>query len=75
MSIRHSVHELVDELADDELELAKQMLEEIRAGEFDLTEADRAELVTRANECERGEWVDARTVLSALREHGDDADR
>lgn len=75
MTTRSSVHALVDELAEDELEMALQALEEIRAGGFELTTEQRAELVAREAECDAGDVVDARAFLSALRGDGSDSHR
>jgi hypothetical protein len=75
MTTRRSVHALVDELAEDELEMAMRALAEIRAGGFELTTEDRDELSVRVAECDAGDVVDARAFLAALREEGSDSRR
>lgn len=62
------MHALVDELDEDTLDLAKQVLQEIRDGAFDLTPEEAAELARREAECDAGDTVDARSFLTALRE-------
>jgi hypothetical protein len=64
---RTAVHELVD----DTLDRAKQALQEIRDGAFELTPDEAAELARREAECDAGDTVDARSFLTALRDPRD----
>ncbi len=67
MTLRRAVHDLVDELADDQLEAAKHALEQMRADPPALTPEELADLAGRAAECDAGDVIDARAFLAALR--------
>lgn len=71
MTTRSAVHALVDELADEELELAKVALEEIHEGGVEIDAEDLDELKRRQAECAAGDLLDARAFLAALREGSD----
>ena len=70
VTTRCAVHAIVDDLDESELELARRILEEIRDDAFELTEAEERELRKREQACARGETVEARAFLSALRDEG-----
>ena len=67
MNARQHLHALVDDLDEDDLDLARAALREISEEVFDLSEADVAALRERETECDRGEVVDANTFLRQLR--------
>lgn len=58
---------MIDELDEEELELAMQALEEIRGEPFDLSDDDERELREREDACARGEKQEARSLLAALK--------
>ena len=68
MTTRSAIHDLVDALADEELELARQALQEIHEDEVAVTTEDRDELLERQAACDAGDVVNARAFLAALRE-------
>lgn len=70
MTTRRTVHKLVDELDESELELARQAIVEIRDEGFAVSESEEREILEREAECDRGERVDAREFLAALRTKG-----
>lgn len=65
MASRQSLHALVDALAEEELDQAKEALQGIR--EFDLSQEDLKELQRRASECDEGRVIDAQQFLQQLR--------
>ena len=65
--MRQHLHALVDDLDEDDLDLARAALREISEEVFDLSEDDVAALRERETECDRGEVVDANTFLRQLR--------
>ncbi|RZO65656.1 MAG: hypothetical protein EVA89_01740 [Sandaracinaceae bacterium] len=67
MNARQHLHALVDDLDEDDLDLARAALREISEEVFDLSEDDAAALRERETECDRGEVVDANTFLRQLR--------
>lgn len=67
MTTRSSLHAVVDELEEDELDEALQLLEQVRDRTFDLTPEEREELARREAECDSGQVVHARDFLIALR--------
>jgi hypothetical protein len=67
---RQAIHVLIDELDDDDLELAKQALEEIRDEGFELDDAEKRELSDREAECARGDKRDVRELLDEMRGEG-----
>ncbi|HBQ14005.1 MAG: hypothetical protein RLP09_43325 [Sandaracinaceae bacterium] len=67
MNARQHLHALVDDLDEDDLDLARAALREISEEVFDLSEDDVAALRERETECDRGEVVDANTFLRQLR--------
>lgn len=70
MATRETVHALVDELEDSELEYARLALQEIRDECFTVTDEEEQELAAREAECDRGDRVDAREFLAGLRSKG-----
>ena len=64
MATRASIHALVEELEDADLDAAQVALVEIKS--FLVTDEDRQELLQRQTECDRGEVVDARDLLQTL---------
>ena len=71
MGIRTDMHELIDELADEELSEARRLLLEVRDGGFGLSSDELQELKQRIDRCAQGEGVDARRLLTQLRSHRD----
>jgi len=67
VNARQHLHALVDDLDEDDLDLARAALREISEEVFDLSEDDAAALRERETECDRGEVVDANTFLRQLR--------
>ncbi|GAB5542755.1 MAG: hypothetical protein RLO52_37485 [Sandaracinaceae bacterium] len=67
MNARQHLHALVDDLDEDDLDLARAALREFSEEVFDLSEDDVAALRERETECDRGEVVDANTFLRQLR--------
>ena len=67
VNARQHLHALVDDLDEDDLDLARAALREISEEVFDLSEDDVAALRERETECDRGEVVDANTFLRQLR--------
>ncbi|NOY94733.1 MAG: hypothetical protein GXP55_26440 [Deltaproteobacteria bacterium] len=64
MATRESIHALVEELEEADLEAAKLALVQLKG--FHVSEEQRRELLERQAECDRGEVVDARTLLRTL---------
>lgn len=73
MTTRTAIHALVDQLEDDELEAARDALEELRSDDVVISDDDRDELSRRAAECSAGDVVNARAFLAALREESSDS--
>jgi hypothetical protein len=73
MTTRNAIHALVDELDEDELEAAKDALEELHADDVVIADDDRDELIRRAADCSAGDVVNARAFLAALREEPSDS--
>ena len=70
---RASIHALVDDLAEEQLALAKKALEEVRG--FDVSEEDRRELLEREADCDQGNAIEARAFLQRLRREAADSGR
>lgn len=75
MTTRSAIHALVDALADEELELARDALREIHEDDVAVTAEDRDELLERQAACDAGDVVGARAFLAALREDRSDSHR
>jgi hypothetical protein len=73
MTTRNTIHALVDELDEDELEAAKDALEELHADDVVIADDDRDELIRRAADCSAGDVLNARAFLAALREEPSDS--